>query len=210
MDKQAVDKRRHGGAAAAAMPAALREVFFCISRAFYAYIARLEELLVKNDLAEHVRPGMGHVLFALFEQDDVIIKNLVQRTELSPSALTRILGDMERRRLITRHRDKSDRRATRVRLTRHARSLEARCNQTLAEVHRIICGEMRERDIKAVVHGLTQMIRNLRGQERPMKDTACRSRLRMFDDARRRKHSAGAGASPCDRGDCGEGNLRGE
>ena len=167
MDKQAVDKRPHGGEPTAAMPVALREVFFCISRAFYAYVACLEELLVKSDLAEHVRPGMGHVIFALFDQNDVIIKNLVQRTELSPSALTRVLGDMERRGLITRHRDKSDGRATRVRLTRHARSLETRCNQTLTEVHRIICGDMREREIKTVVRGLTQMIRNLRGREGP-------------------------------------------
>jgi DNA-binding MarR family transcriptional regulator len=148
------------------MPAALREVFFCISRAFYAYIACLEQLLAENDLAKHVRPGMGHVLFALFDQDDVIIKNLVQRTELSPSALTRLLTDMERRGLLTRHRDTHDGRATRVRLTRLGRSLEKRCNQTRAEVHRIIYGNMRDREINAVVRGLTQMISNLRSQDR--------------------------------------------
>ena len=154
-----------GGEPPRAMPAALQEVFFCISRAFYAYIACLEEALARNRLAEHVRPGMGHILFALFDEDDVIIKNLVQRTELSPSALTRILAEMERRDLITRQRDKNDGRATRVRLTRLGKSLKGRCNQTLADVHRITCGDLPDRDIDAVTRGLTQMIANMRSQD---------------------------------------------
>lgn len=108
------------------MPAALREVFFCISRAFYACMACLRELRLGNGLAQHVRPGRGHVLFALFHEDDVIIKNLVQRTELSPSALTRLLIDMERRGLLARHRDARDGQAMRVRLTRLGRLPAAR------------------------------------------------------------------------------------
>ena len=171
---------------APAMPAALQEVFFCISRAFYAYMACLERLLVENDLATHVRPGMGHVLFALFDQDDVIIKNLVQRTELSPSALTRILAEMERRDLITRRRDANDGRATRVHLTRLGRSLEGRCGKTLADVHRIICGDMPGHSIDAVTRGLAQMIANLRGQDAPPRENGT-----SRQSSRRRTPAAG-------------------
>jgi DNA-binding MarR family transcriptional regulator len=102
------------------------------------------------------------VLFALFDEDDVIIKNLVQRTELSPSSLTRILGDMERRGLVTRHRDQGDGRATRVRLTRTGRSLHDRCYRTLADMHRIVCAGLPQADVAAVTGGLTRMIANLR------------------------------------------------
>ena len=95
------------------MPAALQEVFFCISRAFYAYIACLEELFAKNGLADHVRPGMGHVLFALFDQDDVIIRTSSSARSYPLRRSRGTLAAMERRELITRHRDKSDGRATR-------------------------------------------------------------------------------------------------
>ena len=44
----------------------LEEAYFFISRAFYAYVGYLERLLEELGLDEHLRPGMGHVLFALF------------------------------------------------------------------------------------------------------------------------------------------------
>ena len=53
------------------------EVPFYLSRAFYAYVGLLERLLESAGLAQHLRPGMGPVLF---DNDDVIIRDLVVRT----------------------------------------------------------------------------------------------------------------------------------
>ena len=143
-------------------PAVLRESFFCISRAFYVYVGLLERLLREHELADHVRPGMGHVLFALFEQDDVIIQNLVQRTELSRTALTRLVRQMEKSKLITRRRDTSDGRAVRIRLTSAGRSLEGRCNDVIDELRATVEHDISPRQLQAVKDGLRQMTRNMR------------------------------------------------
>ena len=58
---------------------------FYLGRAYYAYVGLLERVLANHDLDGHLRPGMGHVLFALFEQDDCIIRDLGTGDATSPA-----------------------------------------------------------------------------------------------------------------------------
>ena len=44
-------------------PPELRESFFFLSRAFYAYVVTLEKVLKEQDLQDVVRPGMGNVFY---------------------------------------------------------------------------------------------------------------------------------------------------
>ena len=141
---------------------ALSEAIFSISRLFYAYVARLEAVLEELGLAEHVRPGMGHVLFALFEEDDVIIKNLVERTRLAPSSLGRLLVQMHRAKLVDRRPCDDDGRAVRVRLTSLGRSLEKRCRRALAKLKRIVESDFEPEELSITRNGIERMIKNLR------------------------------------------------
>lgn len=50
---------------------ALSALSFYIGRAYYNYIGLLSRLL---------KECMGHILFALFERDNLVIKGLAQRT----------------------------------------------------------------------------------------------------------------------------------
>ncbi len=143
-------------------PAALEESFFCIGRAFYAYVVLLERVLEKHDLSSSVRPGMGHVLFALFECDDVIIQDLIERTQLSRTTLTRLVRLMERQKLITRRRDPTDGRATRIRLTRRGRSLERKCFDVIDELRQIVEEGMSPSQVRAAKEGLRTMTRNMK------------------------------------------------
>ena len=56
---------------------ALDHVCFAIGRAYCAYLGMLDGVLREAGLDKHVRLGTGHVLFALFEQDNRTIKELV-------------------------------------------------------------------------------------------------------------------------------------
>ncbi len=107
----------------------LDEVIWDLGRAYYAYVGLLERVLVEFKLDHVLRPGMGLVLFSLFEQDSRTIKELAERSQLACSTLTGILQRMEKAKLIVRTRDKQDGRLVRVTLTPDARKLESRCRQ---------------------------------------------------------------------------------
>jgi DNA-binding MarR family transcriptional regulator len=136
-------------------------VHFDISRAFYLYINWVDRRLKKTGLDRHLKPGMGLVLFSLFEQDDVIIKQLVEKTQLVASTLTRTLKRMERAKLVERRTDPDDRRAVRIRLTPLGQSLRAPTRQMALDIERIIEDGLSASEVDAVRHGLSRMIQNM-------------------------------------------------
>ena len=95
--------------------AALDELSFYIGRVYFNYKLLLERALFDRGLDEHLSPGMGHILFALFENDDCNIKEIVARTQLSFPTITVLLAQMEKTGLIERRRDRKDGRAVRIR-----------------------------------------------------------------------------------------------
>ena len=86
----------------------LDTVTFFIGRAYYNYVGMLERLLVEEGLYNLVRPGMGHILFVLFQTDDCIIKEISKRVQLSSSTMTGLLDRMVRAGLVTKRRDDAD------------------------------------------------------------------------------------------------------
>ncbi len=138
-------------------PGTLEQTCFHVSRAYFNYVALLEQVLSDLDLATNVKPGMGHVLFALFERDNLIIKDLVHRISLAPSTLTGILSKMEAGSLITRGSDKADRRAVRVKLTTRGKSLRARAMLALKRVNAVMEATLSAGEVKTAKLSLTAM-----------------------------------------------------
>ena len=159
---RAVPSSRSSQRSAISQTSGLDELVFYISRAFYAYVTRLEAVLKELELDDHVRPGMGAVLFALFEEDGVIIKNIAARTRLAPSSLGRLLAQMEREGLIERNRCDADGRAVRIRLTTLGWSLEGRCRQALAKLKQIVERGVEPDELRIMKAGFERVIENLR------------------------------------------------
>src|SRR6516162_5985987 len=95
----------------------LDQLIWYLGRAYYTYVGLLEQVLAETGLDRHVRPGLGHVLFTLFEQDERSIKDIAARSQLACSTLTGLLDRMESAGLIERRRDREDGRIVRIRLT---------------------------------------------------------------------------------------------
>ena len=51
-----------------------------IGRAYYAYVGLAERILAEAGLGKQIQPGMGLVLFSLYEQDDRTIKEIAAQT----------------------------------------------------------------------------------------------------------------------------------
>jgi len=148
----------------AAQPA-LDHVCFAIGRAYYAYLGMLEGVLKEAGLSKHVRPGMGHILFALFEQDDRTIKELVDRVGLSYSTLSGLVSRMKRGGVIRCRGDSADGRFVRVSLTPLGRSLEPRCRAALARVDQIMLAGTSKEQLRSTRLTLQHMTDAMREHE---------------------------------------------
>lgn len=138
---------------------ALQEISFHLGRAYYSYVSFLEKVLREKGLDKHVRPGMGHILFALFEKDNVIIKDIAERVQLSPSTLTGMLKRMERTGIISRRRSQDDGRAVQVNLTALGRSLEPRCHDVVIVLNRVMTAGLEPGETETVKKALSAMTR---------------------------------------------------
>ena len=112
----------------------LDSIAFLIGRCYYSYSALLNDRLKELGLDHLLALGAGQVLFALFEMDRCIIKDLVERLRVSPSTLTGAIERMKRAGIVSTRRDAGNRRALRIQLTRLGRSLEPQCRKLLPEL----------------------------------------------------------------------------
>ncbi len=94
--------------------------------------ALVERTLAELKLDHLLRPGMAPVLFALYEEDGCIIKELAARTQRSAAALNSLLGRLEKSGVVSQRPCQQDGRAVRVRLTAKGREIEPR----MRELHR--------------------------------------------------------------------------
>jgi DNA-binding MarR family transcriptional regulator len=138
------------------------ELFFHVSRAYYNYRLLLERTLRDLRLDRLVSPGMGHLLFPLFEEDGCIVRDLVEKSRLSFPTVTAMLGKMERAGLVARRRDPDDARAVRIRLTRRGRSIEGRCRRAAARLHAVVERGLGRREAAAAKRTLARMVENMR------------------------------------------------
>lgn len=139
-----------------------------IGRAYYAYVGLAERILAEAGLQEHIRPGMGLVLFALYEQDGRTIKEIAARSQLAASTLSGLLTRMEKGGLIVRSRDERDARLVRVRLTTLARDLEPKCRDMVATMEGIIDAGLGARSVAQAQHLLRSLTETLRAAEERM------------------------------------------
>jgi DNA-binding MarR family transcriptional regulator len=144
---------------------ALEELSFYIGRAYYNYKLLLERTLRGLGLERLVSPGMGHLLFALFEEDDCIIRDLAEQTKLSLPTLTVMLRKMEAAGLVRSRRDPDDGRAVRIRLTPLGRSIQPRCEKVLARLNSVLGTGLAKKDVTRAKTSLARMIENMRRDE---------------------------------------------
>lgn len=135
---------------------ATEEISFYIGRAYYDHIKLIEQIIRDKNLSEVLCPGMGQILFALFENDDRMISDLSKNLRLSQSHLTGMLNKMEKNELIERVRDENDKRAFRIRLTAHGRKLHQDCRDILCTTNRVMTAGFTESE--------TIQFRNLAGR----------------------------------------------
>ena len=72
-------------------------VGFYLSRASIAFRELLKQSLEESSLHGHIKPVMGNLMFALYEQDGQTKTELAQKLHLSKMTITRLVRDVENR-----------------------------------------------------------------------------------------------------------------
>lgn len=133
-----------------------------------------------------VVPGQFAQLLALFEQDDLTQRELVERVRVEQATMANTLQRMQRDGLVHSLQDPADRRRTRVRLTEHARNLEGDLVTAAREVNAMATRGLSEQEVADYLRITATLIRNLEtaigdrqrqrepGQKRPAHPTAGR------------------------------------
>lgn len=143
-------------------PNLLDDAVFALGRTYFNYVGLIERILREYKLEDVFAPGMGQIMFALFERDDRIIKEIAERVGLSQSTLTGMLARMEKNGLIERKRDAIDGRAIRVRLTTKGREFEPQCRAIFDETRKYFRQSLSEVELKHLRDALGKLSASFR------------------------------------------------
>ncbi|HET6504171.1 MAG TPA: MarR family transcriptional regulator [Amycolatopsis sp.] len=135
----------------------------------------LEPLLAKvmrlaamhSDDAVEVRPGTaltateGVLLVEVMTAGEVTQQQMADQLRLDKSRVSRLCSALERKHLITRHRDQDNRRNLLVRITDNGEKTAARLRQTWREHHERILAAMSQKERHALLLGLRALAREL-------------------------------------------------
>lgn len=105
--------------------------------------------------------AQGRILYILWQQDGITISDLSQKTGLASTTLTSMLDRMETANLISRNRERSDRRKVQIHLTQEAQKLESAYNEVTEEISQIYYRGFSEAEIDQLEHALQRILKNL-------------------------------------------------
>ena len=108
-----------------------------------------------------IRPGQGRILYSLWREDGLAIKELVDRTGLGKSTLTEMLDTLESSGQLVRVASKRDRRVTTIWLTDKTRMMFDRYAQVSDEMSRITYAGFTSAEINVFEDYLKRVLTNL-------------------------------------------------
>lgn len=129
-----------------------------------AKIQHISGRIFSRMLRDHeidINPAQGRIMFVLWQEDKLPIRELVRRTSLGKSTLTSMLDRLESAGLVVRQRSETDRRIIVVRRTEADRSRQRIYEKVSEEMNRIYYASLTEKQIERFEGTLETMLENL-------------------------------------------------
>ena len=127
---------------------------------------RIFERLLSESGITDFNGAQGRILFILWQQDDLSIVEIANKTGLAKTTLTSMLDRMERQGHIKRCFDENDRRKIRICLTEKARGLEKNYQNVSEEMNQIFYRGFTDEEIRILDQGLEKVLQNLKGENK--------------------------------------------
>lgn len=123
-----------------------------------------EKILVQNKI-DDFNGAQGRILYILWQEDSIPIKELSQKTGLALTTLTSMLDRMEAAELINRTFSKTDRRKVFIVLTEKAQKLKDKYNEVSSQMNEIYYEGFNNDEIQQFENYLSRILLNLKQKE---------------------------------------------
>ena len=125
--------------------------------------------ILKRNGLEDLAGARGRVIFALWQEDTIPIKMLVEKTSLDKATLTGVLDRMERDGLIIRTHSREDRRTIIISRTKKDEMYKANVPQVSEKMNRIFYKGFSKTEISEFDDYLKRVLNNLKEIEQSSK-----------------------------------------
>ena len=131
--------------------------------------SRIFQRLLQESGVEEFNGPQGHILYVLWQKDEVPIVELSQKTGLAKNTLTAMLGRMEEQGLIGRRSAEFDKRQSLIVLTEKARALQGKYDEVSRKMNEIFYRDFTEKEVEKIDQFLDRILLNLEQSERSSK-----------------------------------------
>jgi MarR family transcriptional regulator, organic hydroperoxide resistance regulator len=119
---------------------------------------RTAEVFTARELDRHdITLPMYRVLATLVRSDDQRLGDLAALADMEVSTLSRLIGSMQTRRLVTRRRSGKDARAVRIRISDHGRSLTQKLVAAATSYEAAMTRNLQPRQVQELKRTLAQI-----------------------------------------------------
>jgi MarR family transcriptional regulator, organic hydroperoxide resistance regulator len=127
------------------------------------------EVFTARELERHgITLPMYRVLATLNLHDDQRLGDLATLADMEVSTLSRLIGSMQSRRLVTRRRSGKDARAVRIRISDHGRSLTQKLVAAASSYEAALTRNLGPRQVQELKRTLAQIDETMAGLEAEM------------------------------------------
>jgi MarR family transcriptional regulator, organic hydroperoxide resistance regulator len=127
---------------------------------------RTAEVFTARELERHgITLPMYRVLATLAHHDDQRLGDLATLADMEVSTLSRLIGSMQARRLVTRRRSGKDARAVRIRISDHGRSLTQKLVAAASSYEAALTRNLGPRQVQELKRTLAQIDQTMAGLE---------------------------------------------
>lgn len=136
-----------------------REGGFLIAK-IHQITNRIFKQMLKEYGIKELNPGQGRILFALWQNDNISIRELSLKTQLTKSTLTTMLDRLENAGFLKRKKGK-DRRIIKVKLSEKSKNLQKKFSGVSKKMTEVFYGTLTEEEIDEFEDYLRIILDNL-------------------------------------------------
>ncbi|TKJ27535.1 MAG: MarR family transcriptional regulator [Promethearchaeota archaeon Loki_b31] len=136
-----------------------REGGFLIAK-IHQITNRIFKQMLKEYGIKELNPGQGRILFALWQNDNISIRELSLKTQLTKSTLTTMLDRLENAGFLNRKKGK-DRRIIKVKLSEKSKNLQKKYIEVSKKMTEVFYGTLTEEEIDEFEGYLRRILDNL-------------------------------------------------
>ncbi len=137
-----------------------REGGFLIAK-IHQITNRMFTQMLKDYGIEELNPGQGRILFALWQEDDIPIRELSIKTQLTKSTLTTMLDRLETAGFLKRGFDGDNKRTKKVKLSEKSKKLQEKYVEVSKKMTEVFYGTLTNEEIDNFEGYLRRILDNL-------------------------------------------------